>query len=210
VRLFVFVVHRARFEGRHHIPHEGPVILACNHTTALDPFVMQAACPRLIRWLMLTSYRFKLLEPFWRICDPICLEIEKGADQHTGGTKQVRQIVQRLKAGEVVGMFPEGHLQYDQRVLKPFQPGVATCARLAKAAIVPCWIEGTPRSRSMLVHFFRPTHTTLHFGAPFTPAKGDKPADITAELRRRMEALAPRESAERKAQSADQTQAESA
>mgnify|MGYP000468378591 CR=1 FL=1 len=191
VRLFVFVVHRARFEGRHHIPHQGPVILSCNHTTALDPFVMQAACPRLIRWLMLTSYRFRILEPFWRICDPICLELEKGAQKHAGGTKQVRQIVQRLKAGEVVGMFPEGHLQYEERVLKEFQPGVATCARLAKAAIVPCWIDGTPRSRRMLVHFFRPTHTTLYFGKPFTPEKGDSPAEITAELRRRMIALAP-------------------
>ena len=144
VRLFVFVVHRAQFEGRHHIPHQGPVILACNHTTALDPFVMQAACPRLIRWLMLTSYRFRLMEPLWRAADPICLEIGKGAEKHTGGTKQVRQIVARLKEGQVVGMFPEGRLQYDDRILKRFQPGVATCARLAGAAIVPCWIDGTP------------------------------------------------------------------
>ena len=189
VRLFVFVVHRAQFEGRHHIPHQGPVILACNHTTALDPFVMQAACPRLIRWLMLTSYRFRLMEPLWRAADPICLEIGKGAEKHTGGTKQVRQIVARLKEGQVVGMFPEGRLQYDDRILKRFQPGVATCARLAGATIVPCWIDGTPRSRKMIVHFFRPTHTTLRFGAPFIPAKGDKPADITAELRRRMVAL---------------------
>ena len=190
VRLFVFVVHRARFEGRHHIPHAGPVILAGNHTTALDPFVMQAATPRLIRWLMLSSYRFKLLEPFWRIIDPICLDMPKGADKAESGTKQVRQIVQRLKQGEVVGMFPEGHLQYDHRVLATFEDGVATCARLAKAAIVPCWIEGTPKSRSMLVHFLRPTHTTLRFGEPFTPDKSQKPAEITAELRRRMIALA--------------------
>ncbi len=190
VRLFVLVVHRAEFRGRQHLPADGPVILACNHTTALDPFVIQAACPRLVRWLMLTSYRFRVLQPLWRACDPICLDIQPGDDKHSGGTKQVRQIVQRLKQGEVVGMFPEGRLQYDDRVLKAFEPGVATCARLARAAIVPCWIEGTPRSRKMLVHFLRPTHTTLHFGAPFTPAKGDKPADITAELRRRMLLLA--------------------
>ena len=208
VRLFVFVVHRASFKGRHHIPHDGPVILSCNHTTGLDPFVLQSASPRIIRWLMLTSYRFRILEPFWRICDPICLDIQKGADKHDRGTKQVRKIVDRLKAGEVVGMFPEGHLQKDNRVLKRFQPGVATCARLAKAAIVPCWIDGTPRSRNMLVQLLRPTHTTLYFGEPFTPEKGDSPADITAELRRRMIALAPGEVEEAGSKKRDEAAAE--
>ncbi|MEE9403508.1 MAG: MFS transporter [Algisphaera sp.] len=193
VRLFVLVWHRARWVGRHHIPATGPVVLACNHTTALDPFVMQSASPRMIRWLMLTSYRFPLLEPFWRLINPICLEMPKGADKAEPGIKQVRQIVSELKKGDIVGIFPEGNLQYEKRILKPFEHGVATCARLSGAAIVPCWIHGTPKSRHMLVHFFRPTHTTLYFGKPFTPGRKESVQDITAELRRRMIALAPDE-----------------
>ncbi|MEM9420847.1 MAG: MFS transporter, partial [Planctomycetota bacterium] len=70
VRFFCLVWHRLEWEGRHHIPESGPVILAANHTTALDPFLMQAACPRQIRWLMLTSYRYKAVEFFWKIIDP--------------------------------------------------------------------------------------------------------------------------------------------
>src|SRR5690606_18731134 len=40
-RLFVLVWHRLKWRGRERIPVEGPVILASNHTTGLDPLLIQ-------------------------------------------------------------------------------------------------------------------------------------------------------------------------
>ncbi|MEM6855437.1 MAG: MFS transporter, partial [Planctomycetota bacterium] len=171
VRFFCLVWHRLEWTGRHHIPDSGPVILASNHTTALDPFLMQAACPRQIRWLMLTSYRFKAVEFFWKIINPIFIDDSSG--ERANASQQVRQIVKHLKEGDILGIFPEGGLQYDHRVLQPFEDGVAVTAKLGKAQIVPCWIENTPRSKSLLVHFLKPGHRRVSFGEPFTPGKKD-------------------------------------
>lgn len=189
-RLYCLVWHRLQWTGRHHIPHEGPVILASNHTTALDPILMQAACPRQIRWLMLTSYRFKILEFFWRIIDPIFIDDDPETGGRADASKQVRQVVKHLKEGDILGIFPEGGLQYDNRILKKFEPGVAVTGKLGKAQIVPCWIEGTPRSKSILVHFLKPGRRRIAFGPAFTPDPKAKPEAITAELRQRMLKLA--------------------
>ncbi|MEM7624758.1 MAG: MFS transporter [Planctomycetota bacterium] len=190
VRLFVLVWHRLEWTGRHHIPRTGPVILASNHTTALDPFLIQSVSPRQVRWLMLTSYRFKILEWFWRMIGPIFIDSDDQGNR-VPATKQVRRIVGELKKGDCLGIFPEGGLQADDRVLKPFEHGVAATARLGKAQIVPCWIEGTPRTQSMLRQMLTPGKRRIFFGAPFSADPKASPEETTAELRRRMIALAP-------------------
>ena len=181
-RLFCYAWHRMRVFGRHHVPAGGPVLIVSNHTTAMDPFLIQSASTRMVRWLMLTSYRLKIAEPMWRAIDPICLEHNQATQAAEPGVAQVRQIVRELKKGDVVGVFPEGHLQYDNRVLKPFEQGAAVMARLSKAAVVPCWIDGTVRSKRMLMHVLRPTRTTVTFGPPFYVDPKATPAQATAMI----------------------------
>ncbi|MFI4861658.1 MAG: MFS transporter [Phycisphaerales bacterium JB063] len=192
-RLFCFAWHRLQVTGKHHLPSAGPVLIVANHTTAMDPFLIQSASVRMVRWLMLTSYRMKIAEPLWRAIDPICIEHNKKTGTAKSGMKQVRQIVAELKKGDAVGMFPEGHLQYDNRVLKPFEDGAAVMARLAKCQIVPCWIDGTVLSKRMLLHVLKPTHSTVTFGPPFTPEPGMSVEELTAEIRRRIVELGPSE-----------------
>lgn len=197
VRLFCYSWHGLSVRGKQHIPADGPVVIVSNHTTAMDPFLMQASTIRMIRWLMLTSYRMKIGTPLWNAIDPICIEHDLHSDQRASAMRQIRQIVGELKKGHLVGMFPEGALQYDSRELKDFQDGAAVVARLAGATIVPCWVDGTVVSRSMLMHVIKPTNSTITFGEPFTPTKTDSPEDITAELRRRIIALGEQEAARR-------------
>jgi 1-acyl-sn-glycerol-3-phosphate acyltransferase len=189
-RLFALVWHRVSWENRHHVPREGGCIVASNHTSAMDPLVLQAASPRMIRWLMLTSYRFKLVEPMWRAIDPICLEHEKGKDAHEPGPQQVRTIVRALRDDQLLGVFPEGHLQYDNRKLKPFLPGVAVMAKLGKASILPAWISGTVMSDSIIKHMLKPSRSRVIFGKPYTPDPNATPEEVMADLRRRLLKLA--------------------
>lgn len=185
-RLFVFSYHRMTVSGKHHVPHAGPVLIVSNHTTAMDPFLIQSCITRMVRWLMLQSYRFKIGEPLWKAIDPICIEQDASTGENTSGSRQVRQIVRELKKGDLVGMFPEGSLQYDNRIVKPFEPGAAVMAKLAKATIVPCWVDGTPLSKSKLVHVFTPTHTTVTFGPAFTLDPKASPEESTALIRARV------------------------
>jgi len=182
-RLFVLFWHGARWHGAHHVPAAGPLILAPNHTTGLDPLLIQAALPRRVRWVMLTSFRFRILEPLWRRLNPIFLAPGEG------NAGRIRAIVGALREGDGVGLFPEGRLQRDVRRLAPLQPGVAMIATRAEAPIVPVWIHGTPRCRSMLGHFLLPSQSVVRFGPPIRTAGLDRKA-IMATLRDRLEQLA--------------------
>ncbi|MCC7408033.1 MAG: MFS transporter [Phycisphaeraceae bacterium] len=183
-RLYCLVWHRLRWVGRHHLPKQGPFILAANHTTGLDGFVLQAASPRPVRWVMLEAYLFGCLGPLWKAFRPITLAL------NDSDRTAIRRIVTALEDGEPVGIFPEGRLQRDHRVLGEFEPGVGLIARRSGAPIVPAWIDGTPRTHSMLSHFLLPSRTTVLFGRPFTPGPEMSNEQIAQELRSRMLELA--------------------
>ncbi|MEX0745994.1 MAG: MFS transporter [Phycisphaeraceae bacterium] len=182
-RTYTLIWHRLDWRGRANIPIDGPVILASNHTTAIDPLLIQSGCPRPVRWVMAERFRFRLLAPLWGCIRPITL------DPHHAGVGKVRQIADALEQGDVVGLFPEGGLQRAQRELKPFQAGVARIAQRSGAWVVPVWIDGTPRRQWMLWHFIHPSRSCITYGEPY---KVDPDADADAvldDLRRRMTAL---------------------
>ena len=185
-RLFSFVWHRLRVIGKHHIPSTGAVILASNHTTGMDPLLIQTGCPRVVRWVMLKSYRFWFAEPLWREIDPICLDLA-GSD-----FAKLREVLRTLKRGEIVGLFPEGQLQRDHRDLQAFELGIGMIAARSGAAIVPVWIDGTVQSTSMFWHFMKPTHSTVTFGEPYYVRPEQSHTEVAAELRERMVALSGR------------------
>ena len=179
-RLYSTVWHRLRWIGAQHIPRQGPIILASNHTTGLDPTLIQAALARKVTWVMLTSYRFRGLGFLWRTLRPITL------NPAGGDVAGVREIVHRLKADEAVGLFPEGGLQRTERQLQALAPGIAMVAVRGHAAIVPVWIDGTPRHQYMLWHFLFPSRSTVVFGKPYMPDPALSYQEITDDLRRRM------------------------
>ncbi|MEM9252341.1 MAG: MFS transporter [Planctomycetota bacterium] len=186
MRLYSLVWCRVSFSHKHRVPHEGPVILASNHTTGLDPFVMQAGVYRPIRWLMVKSYELPWLWFLWREIQPISLV------EGESTLKQIRQIVTRLKAGEVVAVFPEGSLQRSIRRVKPLQPGIAGIAKLSKAPILPMWIDGTPKREHMFWHFATPCRVHITFGEPYTPDRKAGDEAVIADLREKLLALGRR------------------
>jgi 1-acyl-sn-glycerol-3-phosphate acyltransferase len=183
IRLYCFVWHRLEVRGQHHVPHTGPVILAANHTTGLDPFVMQSRVTRMVRWLMMKNYQYKAVQPLWDAINPIAI----GEDESR--LSQVRTLVRILKDGHIVGLFPEGRLQRKVRELQPFEQGITWIAKKSGAVIVPVWIEGTPLKHKMIWHFLCPSHTTVTFGPAMTVNKDDDEDKALVELRERMLAL---------------------
>ena len=178
--LACLVWHRLTVVGRQNIPDTGPVILAANHTSALDPFIMQAGSRRMIRWVMLTQYQIPIAWPLWRAVQPIAL------DRDGGDMAKLRSIIDTLKQGEIVGLFPEGGLQRSKRELQPMEPGIGMIAKRSKATIVPIWITGPALSDSMAVHMLKPSRSTVTIGKPYKPAEGQDPKAITEDLRQRL------------------------
>jgi 1-acyl-sn-glycerol-3-phosphate acyltransferase len=116
----------------------------------------------------------------WKRMEPIAL------DPGTGNIGNLKQVITRLKQNQIVGLFPEGGLQRENRELQPFRPGTGVIAQRSGATIVPVWISGTPRVRFMLWHLLRPSHSVVIYGEPYTPDPDASREDVAADLRRRM------------------------
>ena len=183
VRTYMLVWHRLRWFNRHHVPLSQGAIIASNHTTGLDGFMIQIAVPRTIRWLMDNNHKFAVLNFVWNAADLI------GFDPEGDQIVPVREVIRRARSGQLVGVFPEGNTQRDRRELKPFHAGVGLIAVRSRALIVPVWIEGTPRARHMFWHFALPSRSTVTFGRPYRPDESLTHEQIAEDLRQRMLAL---------------------
>ena len=100
----------------------------------------------------------------------------------------LRVIGNSLKAGEVVGIFPEGTRSRDGRLL-PFKSGVEFLVRRSKATVVPVGIDGTFRAYPRKAWFPRPSKVVVRYGEPWTAEQVLADGGIEA-LRRRVAELA--------------------
>jgi len=160
-RLYTDAVHRLKVVGRHRVPSSGPVLLVSNHTSGLDPALIQSATSRMVRWMMAREYLLPGLGWFWRRYCPILV------DRNAADPGAAKAAIDGLRAGQTLGLFPEGRINYDSDGLLPLGAGVALIARRSDATIVPVHISGTPRGVKPLKSFLIPSRSRVTFGKPF-------------------------------------------
>jgi len=164
------------------IPATGPVIFVANHTTAFDPLCLQAASKyRVIRFMMAKEYyEKKPLNYLLRYLQVIPVN-RTGND-----TASIRTALRSLTEGSCIGMFPEGGISDDGRMLEGKQ-GVALLALMSNATVVPAYIQGTSPHAGMLKDFLTFNQVTLYFGRPIRfddlAGKRDEGARQTATQR---------------------------
>ena len=105
------------------------------------------------------------------------------------GSQSFRDAVGALKAGEIVGVFPEATMSKSFEI-KEFKNGAVRMAISAKAPIVPMIIFGGQR----ILYYghkdlTRGRTVCLTLGEPMYPERGQDPDEITIELRSRMQKL---------------------
>lgn len=92
-----------RYEGLENIPKEEPVILASNHKSNGDPVFMAGKLKRQIYFLAKESlFKLPVLGPIYKGLDAIPVNRGKG------DSSSLDKCVERLKNGQLVGIFPEG------------------------------------------------------------------------------------------------------
>ncbi len=138
VRPLVQVLYRAEVGGADRIPDAGPAILASNHESLVDPFVLGLATPRVVRYMAKAElWRNRCLRPFMEGFGTFPIERGRGDREAMARARAI------LEAGEIIGMFPQGTAQpYRQR---PFRRGAARLALETGAPIVPVCLVGTER-----------------------------------------------------------------
>ncbi|MFN2459572.1 MAG: lysophospholipid acyltransferase family protein [Candidatus Velthaea sp.] len=179
-KLIFRIVWRYRASGAEHVPAGGPVIVAANHVSYLDPVALGIGLPRALTYLAKKElFAIPLLGPIVRGCGAYPL------DREAGGVGAVRAALRVLKQGKCVGIFPEGTRNVGGAAAE--KGGAALLAALSGAPVVPAAIAGTKDAKRL-------ARIRVVYGAPVTvvrnrKADGDDLEKWTAEIMGRIRAL---------------------
>jgi 1-acyl-sn-glycerol-3-phosphate acyltransferase len=157
-----------RVFGGGRVPRKGAAVLAGNHQSFIDPWLLGFTVPRRSFFLARDSLFVGLLGRF--IAGLNALPIPREGASSRKAIELGRAVT---RAGEMVTLFPEGTRSRDGR-LGPLKRGFELIARATRAAVVPALIDGAfdvwPRDGGLT---FRPVR--IFFGRPLPPVlDGDR------------------------------------
>ncbi|AZZ39811.1 lysophospholipid acyltransferase family protein [Acidipropionibacterium jensenii] len=131
--------------GEENLPSTGGAVLACNHIEYLDPVIVAAMIPRQLTYPAKKELfqgdgglRSKAVAWFLKAVDQVPLD-------RSGGRRSVegmRPILDRLREGGMVGIFPEGTRSADGEMFRG-KTGVARLALMAGVPVIPAAVVGT-------------------------------------------------------------------
>ncbi len=134
-RLFLRHYHHCEIEPIP-LPERGPALVVSNHISGLDPLLMLAACNRPVHFLIAREQyaRFGLRWLFRRAeCIPV--------DRSSRDDSAFRAALEALRAGKVIGLFPQGRIHWPEDRPLRLKRGVARLAKLGGAPIYPARIS---------------------------------------------------------------------
>jgi len=175
------IIYRLKVIGRENLPLEGPFVIASNHVTLVDSFVIASGCPRPARFVMYYKY-FDM--PFMNriFKDSKVIPIAGANEAPEVLNAAFDKIAAELKDDAVVCIFPEGMLSDDGK-MRPFRPGIEKIIQRTPVPVVPACLNGlwgsyfSKKFRGKEHKLFRRKRSriSLEFGTPIPPT------EVTAE-----------------------------
>ncbi|MYW09680.1 1-acyl-sn-glycerol-3-phosphate acyltransferase [Streptomyces sp. SID2563] len=161
------LLFRPVIEGAEHIPDDGAAIVAGNHLSFSDHFLMPAILKRRITFLAKAEYftgpgvKGRLTAAFFRSAGQI--PVDRSGKE--AGQAAIREGIGVLERGELLGIYPEGTRSHDGRLYKG-KVGVAVMAIRARVPVVPCAMVGTFEIQPPGRRLPRLKPVTIRFGEP--------------------------------------------
>ena len=121
---------RLKVEGRENIPKDGPLVIASNHLSLLDPPVLGTAATRKVHFMAKEELFVPVLGTIYKILGAFPVR-RGGADRAA-----IKHGIDILESGQVLAIFPEGTRSKTGELGKA-QPGALMMASKAKATIQP-------------------------------------------------------------------------
>ncbi|MFD9035167.1 lysophospholipid acyltransferase family protein [Streptomyces sp. NPDC059567] len=169
------LLFRPRIEGLEHIPEDGAAIVAGNHLSFSDHFLMPVVLKRRITFLAKQEYftgpglKGRLTAAFFRSAGQI--PVDRSGKE--AGKAAIREGLGVLSKGELLGIYPEGTRSHDGRLYKG-KVGVAVMAITAGVPVIPCAMVGTfeiqppgqvvPKVRRVTIRFGEPLDFSRYAG----------------------------------------------
>ncbi|MBP9854551.1 MAG: 1-acyl-sn-glycerol-3-phosphate acyltransferase [Candidatus Omnitrophica bacterium] len=159
MKLFDAIYFRTKFKGLENIPSAQAYILACNHKSNLDPFIV-GICKRQ-RFSFLAKeelFKSKIADFLFRGMGAFPIK------RDTSDFGALREALRRLKKGPLI-LFPEGTRGVGDRKKEP-QPGVGFLAKKSGVPVIPVFIEGSDKGFPSGAKWFRFYPIKITFGPP--------------------------------------------
>jgi len=179
---------RAEVIGADAVPPAGGALLAANHRSFLDHYLIAAACPRPVRFLGKVELSRGAFGRFNVAMGMV--PVHRG----TGDFTVIETLAGLLRDGGVVVLFPEGTRSPDGALYR-FRSGLSRIAALAQVPCVPLGLRGTaqvwPRGGRPRLRAPARGLVGVRFGRP-VPAPADEPRArkaFTHEVHRQVAAL---------------------
>lgn len=121
---------KLRAEGMENLPKKTNFIVAANHASYLDPFVLGVVIPQKIYWLAIRNF-YNIVFVGWFMKKTETAPVGRASER----------FIHLLIKNKNVGLFPEGARAPDGR-LRKFRSGAALMAFRTGRPVVPCAIIG--------------------------------------------------------------------
>ena len=188
--LLVFPLFRFLFrgstQGLEHVPMEGPLVVASNHGSHLDPPLLGHALGRPVAFMAKAElFAIPLLGSVIRACG--AYPVRRGASDR----EAIRTATAKLGEGWATGVFLDGTRQSNGRVNNPL-PGAALLAARSGAPLLPVAIVNSHRALGSGRIWPRLVPLQLRVGAPIPPPASRRRPDLdvtTALLKERINDL---------------------
>lgn len=191
LKSLLFGLTKTDYQNTHHIPPEGPLIVATNHLSRLDIVVLMGNPIRPeITALVAKKYQNHWLLSWILNTSGIIYIDRDNAD--FGAFREARKVIQ---SGTALGIAPEGTRSHDQQLAEG-KEGAAMLAMQLQVPIVPVGIHGTESVYQTLAKLRKPV-ITARFGESFQlPAftrdnRADQLKNATDEIMCRIAVLLP-------------------
>lgn len=142
-RFLARVVWNTGVVGAAHVPTDGPVLFAANHTGIIDGPVLLGVAPR-------PSNMLVKIEMFWGPVGWVLRAAGQIPVEHDGGRSALNSALVVLKRGGAVGVFPEGNRGKGDAASA--RAGIAWLALNGHAPVVPVAVLGTRRTGESVGH----------------------------------------------------------
>ena len=154
VSVLFYIIFLPKVKGKENIPKKSGAIIAGNHKSNLDCFMVIISTRRCVHFLAKAEL-FKLRFLNWFFSNSGLIPVYRnGKDK-----KALETAIDHLKKGESVGVFPEGRLnKKSPNALLPFKIGTVKMAKETGCPIIPFAIKGRyiPFAHSIEIVFDEP------------------------------------------------------
>ena len=181
---------RIGVSGTEHLPPAGPVVVAANHSSFLDFMVVGLAAVqrgRLVRFMAKESVFGSILS------GPLMRGMAHIPVDRAHGELAARRALHTLRAGEVVGVYPEATIgrAFVVKDAEDFRRGAAYLALATGAPLVPVAHWGIHRIFTVDGRYSlrRGRAVEVVVGAPLVPLPGEDAEALTERLHDRLRVM---------------------